>query len=76
MPCFQRIIDDIIKSNDCKGTFAYLDNITVGGITQQKHNENLEKFLAVAKQQNLTFNESKCMYNSESIDLLGYRIQV
>ena len=30
---FQRIIDDIIKSDECTGTFAYLDNITVGGKT-------------------------------------------
>ena len=29
VPCFQRVIDDIIKSNDCQGTFAYLDNIIV-----------------------------------------------
>jgi len=27
--CFQRVIDDIIATYDCKGTFAYLDDITV-----------------------------------------------
>ena len=43
-PCFQRIINDIIKSKNCKGTFAYLDNITVGGTTQQEHDENLDQF--------------------------------
>ena len=52
VPCFQRIIDDIIKSNNCKGTFAYLDNITVGGTTQQEHDVNLDRFLAVAKNHN------------------------
>ena len=75
VPCFQRIIDDIIKSNNCKGTFAYLDNITVGGTTQQEHDVNLNRFLAVAKNHNLTFNESKCIYNTDTIDLLGYRIK-
>ena len=75
VPCFQRIIDDIIKSNNCKGTFAYLDNITVGGTTQQEHDVNLDRFLAVAKNHNLTFNESKCIYNTDTIDLLGYRIK-
>ena len=73
VPCFQRIIDDIIKI--CKGTFAYLDNITVGGTTQQEHDVNLDRFLAVAKNHNLTFNESKCIYNTDTIDLLGYRIK-
>ena len=75
VPCFQRIVDDIIKSNDCQGTFAYLDNITVGGATQQKHNRNLAKFLAVAKDHSLTFNESKCNYNTDTVDLLGYHIK-
>ena len=35
VPCFQRIIDEIIKSNKCTGTYAYLDNITVGGKTRR-----------------------------------------
>ena len=43
VPCFQRIVDDIIKSNGCEGTFAYLDNITVGGATQN-HDRNLSNF--------------------------------
>ena len=75
VPCFQRIVDDIIKSNNCQGAFAYLDNITVGGATQAEHDVNLAKFLAVAKEHNLTFNESKCVYSTDTIDLLGYRIQ-
>ena len=74
-PCFQRIIADIIKSNYCEGTFAFLDNITVGGATQQEHDVNLANFLAVAKKHNLTFNDSKCMYNTGTVDLLGYRIK-
>jgi len=36
--CFQRVIDDIIATYDCKGTFAYLDDIAVcgKGRTRQK----------------------------------------
>ena len=75
VPCFQRIIDEIIKSNNCEGTFAYLDNITAGGATQQEHDVNLANFLAVAKKHNLTFNDSKCVYNTDTADLLGYRIK-
>ena len=51
-----RIVNNIIKSNGCKGTFAYLDNITVGGAMQEDHDRNLLKFLSVAETHNLTFN--------------------
>ena len=74
VPCFQRIVDDIIKNNNCKGTVAYLDNITIGGSTQAEHDANLAKFLAVADEHNLVFNKSKCVYSTDTIDLLGYRI--
>ena len=74
VPCFQRIIDEIIKINKCTGTYAYLDNITVGGKTQEEHDANLEKFLKVAKDCNLTMNKDKCVYSAECINLLGYQI--
>ena len=37
VPCFQRIVDDIIRANNCEGTYAYLDNTTIGGSNQQEH---------------------------------------
>ena len=52
----------------------YRDNITVGGKTQEEYDENLRHFLKVAKESNLTLNESKCTYSSDSIDLIGYGI--
>ena len=60
VPAFQRIMDDILTKNDCKGTFAYVDNITVGGKTQQELD--------------LTFNDSKCIYSTDCIKLLDYQI--
>ena len=60
--------------HDCKGTFAYLDDITVYGKTKEEHDENLKTFLKAVKECNLTLNESKCVYASETINLLGYRI--
>ena len=74
VPCFQRIVDDIIKSNGCEGTFAYLDNITVSGATQEDHDKNLSKFLSVPETHNLIFNEAKCAYSTDTIKLLGYVI--
>ncbi|GFS36442.1 hypothetical protein TNIN_341561 [Trichonephila inaurata madagascariensis] len=40
----------------------------------QKEHDNLEKFMTVAKY-NLTLNENKCTYSSNSVHLLGYIIQ-
>ena len=74
VPCFQRSIDDIIKENDCEETFAYLNNITVCGRNQTERDRNLKKFLEVAKTHNLTFNDSKRVYSTDTIDLLDYRI--
>ena len=74
VPWFQRIIDNIIESNGCKGTFAYLDNITICGKTKEEHDENLKHFLKIAVSHNLTFNQEKCIYSADCISLLGYRI--
>ena len=54
------------------GTYAYLDNITVGGKTQEEYDANLANFLKVAKDCNLTLNKDKCVYSAECINLLGY----
>jgi len=67
-------VDDLIKKHAFRGTFAYLDNITAGGMTQEEYDCNLGRFLRVAKKSNLTFKESKCVSSSDSVDLLGYKI--
>ena len=74
VPCFQKIVDQIIQDNECAATFAYLDNITVCGKDQAEHEKNLQRFLHVTKEHNLTFHKSKCTYLSNTIDLLGDRI--
>ena len=76
VPCFQRIVDSIIeKHSNFRGTYAYIDNITVCGKTKNEHDENLNHFLKIADQSNLTFNEAKCCYDTTLIRLLGYEIE-
>ena len=42
--CFQRTMDEIIKTEHLDGTFAYIDNITICGHSQEEHDSNLQKF--------------------------------
>lgn len=72
---FQRAIDKIVEDEGLKDTFPYLDNITVAGKTQEEHDDNVKKFLAVVKKKNLTLNESKTVSSTETINVLGYQIK-
>ena len=71
---FQRIIDNIIAKYDLRDTYAYLDSVTVCGKTMKDHDHNLKALFSAAKSENLTFNNSKCVFARTEIDLLGYRI--
>ena len=65
-------MDELLSSNNCRGTFVYLNRITINGNTQQENDINLNKFLDVANEAQLTFNDDKCVFSTDSIDLLGY----
>lgn len=71
---FQRVIDEIIRIENLRETYTYLDDVTVCGKTQAEHDENLKRFLQVAKKYNLTINEEKSSFSTTSINLLGYLI--
>ncbi|GFW38255.1 retrovirus-related Pol polyprotein from transposon opus [Trichonephila clavipes] len=71
--CFQRVIDKIIEDEGLTLTYPLIDD-TVCGKDQKEHDDNLEKFMTVAKKYNLTLNEDKCTYSSNSVHLLGYII--
>ena len=74
VPCFQRIVNEIISKFECKGTFAYLDDITICGHTCEEHDDNLKVFLKAAEECILTLNEDKCVYAVNSVKMLGYEI--
>lgn len=72
--CFQRFITDFIGSNRLKGTFAYLDDVTICGSSKEEHDENLRCFREAAQKVNLTLNEGKCLFGVTSLSILGYLI--
>ncbi|XP_066945262.1 uncharacterized protein [Macrobrachium rosenbergii] len=71
---FQRIINDIIRTNGLEGVYAYLDDVVVCGNTQEEHDENLRRFMEAARRYNMILNEAKCVLSSHSIRILGYEI--
>ena len=46
---FQRVINEFINRYKLKGVTVYLDNITVGGMDQASHYENLNALKEAAK---------------------------
>ena len=73
VPCFQRFINEFIKRHNMQtNVFAYLDNITVGGNTQEEHDKFLQLLLDAAKKEALVFNEKKSQFSSPEVALLGY----
>lgn len=71
---FQRTIDDILKVEGIKNTFAYIDNVTVCRYTKADHDRIHDRFLTGAKKYDITFNADKTVAAVGKIQLLGYLI--
>jgi len=71
---FQRVIDQVIRTEQLQDTYAYLDDVTICGKTQEQHDINLKKFIGAANTYNLTINNDKSSFSLKSINLLGYHI--
>ncbi|XP_064117671.1 uncharacterized protein LOC135223096 [Macrobrachium nipponense] len=69
---FQRAMDKLVEDENLKDTFPYLDNITVGGLTQAEHDGNIQKFLEVVRKRKLTLNEVKSVVSVPTVNVLGY----
>ena len=74
VPEFRRTIDYIIRENDPKGCYPYIDDITIAGANQVEHDRNLQAFYVAASKANLTINESKTQLSKSEISLLGYKV--
>ena len=64
----------MVVSSDLHATFAYLDNITVCGDSQEDHDYNVDRFLSTVEKYGLTLNEDKTISSVKSINILGYLI--
>ena len=64
----------LINEERLKGTVAYLDNITVGGIDQKDHDKNVRNFYEFVTKYNFTLNNDKSVVSVTEINMLGYLI--
>ena len=64
-------MDEFISEEELKGTFAYLDNVTIFGRTQVEHANNLNDFLNAAKRCNITYSPEKCVFSVTELHTLG-----
>jgi hypothetical protein len=71
---FQRTVDKVIEVEELQDTFAFVDNVTVCGMTKEELEYNVAAFHEVRKKYNLTLNEDKTVLFSTSITILGYTI--
>ena len=71
--CFQRIINNVIRDNKLKDSFAYLDNVTICGHSQAEHDTNLKNLRECARKHGIIFND-KGDISKREIDLIGYRV--
>ena len=76
MAAFQRVIciDQIIREERLKATFAYLDNITVAGLSQSELDNNVKLFLSTCEKYGLTLNDSKTISSVRTLHILGYSV--
>ena len=56
VPHFQRVVDILVNEDGLKGTFPYLDNVTVGGNCQGEHDKNVSQFLQSIRKRGLVLN--------------------
>ena len=72
---FQRTIDKIVEDEGLTQTFPYVDNVTICGIDQADHDEQVQKWLQACRKYNITLNNKKTVLSTTSLAVLGYIIE-
>jgi transposase InsO family protein len=71
---FQRIMDNFISKFKLQNTYAYIDDLVIGGggtDAQAQHDYNLDAFMSAATKYGMQINEEKCRFSVPSISYLG-----
>ena len=74
VPKFQCAVDKVVETENLKGAFPYMDNVTICGVNQEDHDKNVFRFREVAEKYNLTLNEKKTVLSVPEINILGHGV--
>lgn len=72
---FQRIMHNAIHDHNLQSTYAYIDDIVIGGENQDELDANLKAFKRMARSLNLQLNDDKCEYNMTKLRFLGHLLE-
>ena len=73
--CFQREMMKFVEQNNLNASSLTLTTSLSVGKDQQEHDANLEKFLAAATRKNICYNDSKSVFSTRKLAILGYVIE-
>jgi hypothetical protein len=71
---FQMIMNKLFSHLFGKGVYVYIDDILIAEPDPKKHRALLLQMLDILKKHNFVLNESKCLFEVDSVDFLGYHL--
>ena len=69
---FQREMTAFVRRHNLKRTHSYLDDVIIGGRSEEEHQENMENFLKAAESEGLTLNKAKCVFGCKTVPMLSH----
>lgn len=69
---FQKEMEKMLLG--CKGVIVFIDDILIFGETLEELHKRVSEILKILVSKNLTLNKSKCVYDQEEVQFLGYKI--
>ena len=71
---FQKSMEEVLQGIDCVRNIS--DNIIVFGKNQSDHDDALQAVLQRMRENSLTTNPAKCLFNQSSIHFFGHHFSV
>lgn len=69
---FQKIMEDRLRG--CEGTVVFIDDILIFAGDLSGLRERTKEVKSRLKENNLTLNDEKCVYEKQEVEFLGYKI--
>ena len=67
-------MDNLIAEQQLDDTHCYMDNLIVVGLSQQQHDDNVQKLLDALQRRKFALNHAKTIKSVSVINVLGYRV--